>query len=149
VSWIKVLVAGSDPEKRGTLVNILMESGLEPMVASDIEEVRNILARKQLHIIFCEHNLSGGGFREILRMATQMGSLVEVVVSSMLGELDEYLHAMKLGAFDFVAPPYRGADIISIVDNACQHYLLRRKKESFFYVPPTAQILPSGGKAIA
>ena len=149
MSWIKILVAGSDPEKRRALVDILAESGLEPMVASDIEEVRNILARKQLHIIFCEHNLSGGGFQEILRIARQMRSMVEVVVSSMMGELDEYLEAMRMGAFDFVAPPYRGADIISIVDNACQHYLLRRKNEQLLYVPSDTRILPTSGNAVA
>jgi DNA-binding NtrC family response regulator len=145
MSWIKVLVAGSDSKKRGALVDILMESGLEPMVASDFEEVRSILVREQLHVIFCENNLPGGGFREIIRLATEMGSLVEVVVSSMLGELDEYLEAMKLGAFDFVAPPYRGADIISIVDNACQHYLRRRKNnKALFYLPSETDIRPRG-----
>ena len=150
MSWIKVLVAGSDPKKRAALVDILMESGLEPMVASDLDEVRDILARKQLHIIFCEHNLPGGGFQEILRIARRMRSLVEVVVSSMMGELDEYLDAMRLGAFDFVAPPYRGADIISIVDNACQHYLFRRKNsEAMFYVPQEAGVVTSGSKPIA
>jgi hypothetical protein len=54
---IQVLVVGSDVGKRTALVDILEECGLEPMIASNVEETR--------HVVFCEDNLPDGGFREI------------------------------------------------------------------------------------
>src|SRR5258707_1428876 len=105
MNLIQVLVVGSAVGKRKALVDILEECGLEPVIASNLGEVRNILGRRPIHVVFCEDNLPDGGFREILRLVKANRPEVQVVLSSMLGDVDEYIEAMNLGAFDFVAPP--------------------------------------------
>jgi DNA-binding NtrC family response regulator len=130
---IHVLVVGSDIGKRTALVDILEACGLEPMIASNVEETRQILARRPLHMVFCEDNLPDGGFREILRLVKANRPEIQVVVSSMLGDVDEYVEAMNLGAFDFIAPPYRSTEIVCVVDGACKRYRLKRKDETILY----------------
>ena len=147
MNWIQVLVVGSDVEKRTAIVDVLEECGLEPVIASSLEETRNILARRPMHVVFCEENLTDGGFREILRLVKATRPEIQVVVSSMLGDVDEYIEAMNLGAFDFIAPPYRGTEIISVVDSASKRYRLKRKDETIPYIP--AEELPHGGKSVA
>ena len=40
---IQVLVTGCDAGKRTALLNMLAEYGLEPMIASNVEETRQII----------------------------------------------------------------------------------------------------------
>ena len=145
MSFIQVLVVGSDVANRTALVDILEECGLEPVIASNVEETGNILARRPAHVVFCEDILPDGSFREILRLVKTTQPEIQVVVSSKLGDVEEYIEAMNLGAFDFIAPPYRGNDVVSVVDSACDRYRLRRKDESFVYV----QARPPGGASVA
>ena len=147
MSFIQVLVVGSDVENRTALVDILEECGLEPVIASKVKETGNILARRPAHVVFCEDNLSDGSFREILRLVKATRPEIQVVVSSKLGDVEEYIEAMNLGAFDFIAPPYRDTDVVSVVDSACDRYRLKWKDESFLYVQTGG--LPQGGGSVA
>ena len=147
MSWIQVLVVGSDVRKRTALVDILEECGLEPVIASNLEETRKILARTPMHVMFCEDYLPDGGFREMLRLVKATRPEIQVVVSSMLADVDEYIEAMNLGAFDFIAPPYRGTEIISVVDSASKRYRLKRKDEPVLY--NQTEELPQDGESVA
>ena len=63
---IQVMVAGCDAGKRTALFNMLEEYGLRPMIAANVEETRQILERRPMHVVFCEDRLPDGGFRDIL-----------------------------------------------------------------------------------
>ena len=126
---IQVLVTGRDAGKRTALLNMLEEYGLEPIIASSVEETRQILERRPMQVVFCEDRLPDGGFREILCLIKANRPEVQVVVSSMLEDVHEHIEAMNLGAFDFIASPYRSSEIISVVDGAYKRYRLKRKDE--------------------
>ena len=130
---IQVLVTGCDAGQRTALFNMLEEYGLQPMIAANVEETRRILERRPMHLVFCDDKLPDGGFREILCLVKANRPEVQVVVSSMLADVHEYIEAMNLGAFDFIAPPYRSSEIISVVDGAYRRYRLKRKDESVLY----------------
>ena len=130
---IQVLVTGCDAGKRTALLNMLAEYGLEPMIAANVEETRQILERRPMQVVFCEDRLPDGGFREILCLVKANRPEVQVVVSSMLGDVHEYIEAMNLGTFDFIAPPYRSSEIISVVHGAYRRYRLKRKDEDVLY----------------
>jgi DNA-binding NtrC family response regulator len=86
-----------------------------------------------MHVVFCEDRLPDGGFREILCLVKANRPEVQVVVSSMLGDVHEYIEAMNLGAFDFIALPYRSSEIISVVGGAFRRCRLKRKDEGVLY----------------
>ena len=115
MSGIQVLLASSDRQGRAELAKIVAECGVQPLTASSVEEVRALLLQGPIQLIFCQDDLPDGGFREILRLAKAARPIAQVVVSCRWGELEEYLEAMQLGAFDFIVPPYRPAEIVSIV----------------------------------
>ena len=84
-------------------------------------------------MVFCEDKLPDGSFREILCLVKANRPEVQVVLSSMLGDVHEYIEAMNLGTFDFIAPPYRSSEVISVVDGAYRRYQLKRKDEAGFF----------------
>jgi DNA-binding NtrC family response regulator len=117
---MEVLVASSDAETRTALANILGQFGMTPLIVVNVDEVRTALTRLSVDLVFCDESLPGGGFHQVLRLTKAVGSGVPLVVSSWLGDLDEYLEAMRMGVFDFIAPPYRHIEVESIVKSAYQ-----------------------------
>jgi len=123
MSQLQVLMACSDLECRIALGDILAQCGIEPARATNSVEVRTVLTRWPVNLVFCEAALPGGGFREVLRLTKATGGGIPLVVCSRLGDWDEYLKAMQFGVFDFIARPYRRAEVESIVNCARPIYL--------------------------
>jgi DNA-binding NtrC family response regulator len=91
-------------------------------VSSNVSEAQAVMRERSIGLVFCESDLPEGGFRPVLHTLKLAGSRAPLVVCSLLGELEEYLEAMQLGAFDFIRPPYRHAEVEVIVKSAlCEH----------------------------
>ena len=118
VSRPQVLVACSDPDRQRTLLSVLSQCGLEPVTSSTVGEARAILARQPIALVFCAAELPDGTFRDLLRAPEAAAAKVPVVVASRVHNTGEYLEAMRLGAFDFIACPYQRAEVERIVTQA-------------------------------
>ncbi|MGH9702831.1 MAG: response regulator [Candidatus Acidiferrales bacterium] len=112
----KVLVASSDLENGRSLSKLLVECGLDSAVVSSLEEARALLAKETISLVICDAQLTGGSFRELLPSSET--AKIPVVVASRLPDTRQYLEAMRLGAFDFIASPYRRAEMQHIVSSA-------------------------------
>jgi DNA-binding NtrC family response regulator len=118
---VEVLVASSDVENRSVLVDILGQQRAESLIASNVDEVQTILAKRPIDLVFCDETLPGGGFHYLLLLTKTIGGGLPLVLSSLLGELDCYLEAIELGLLDFVAPPFRATDVNSIIGRILQN----------------------------
>jgi len=116
MSQPQVLVANSDGARRDALAGILVQCGLRPLIANNMREVCALLAQHPVDAVFCEDCLPQGGFRQVLELTKATRSRVPLVVCSRLGELDQYLEAMHLGAFDFIVAPFRRDEVVFIIN---------------------------------
>jgi DNA-binding NtrC family response regulator len=115
-SRLRVLVTSSDPDNSRKLGSILSECGLDPVLTSTLEDSQSLLAKRDISLVFCDAQLADGTFRELLRLTE--AARIPVVVASRVHETPQYLEAMRLGAFDFIAPPYRRSEVEHIVASA-------------------------------
>ncbi len=113
----KVLVACSDPESRQKLLASLSQCGLDPVSSSTVREARVILSRQVIPLVICAADLVDGSFRDVLRLAGAAETKIPVVVASPREDTAEYLEAMQLGAFDFIACPYKHSEVEWIVSH--------------------------------
>lgn len=118
---LQILVVCSDPENRKTLLGVLTQCGLELIISSTVSEARAVLARQAFPLVICEADLAGGSFRDLLRATQAAGVRIPVVVASRLDNTHEYLEAMQLGAFDYIAGPFRRSDVEWIVSQALRN----------------------------
>ncbi len=121
-----VLIASSDLENRQALRAIFVELGLDPLCSASMEETRETLSSTPVSIIFCERRLSDGGFRELLGMAKKANPQVCVVVTSRMENRDEYLEAIRLGAFEVIPFPCYPTDVDWVVIRAMRHCRQKR-----------------------
>jgi len=107
----EVLIASSDLERRRALSNILTEIGVDALTTSTIVECREILTTEKVGLIFCDRILTEGNYRDVLNVSRGTSTKPRVVVTSSVADWDEFLEAMRLGAFDVIASPCRSTDV--------------------------------------
>jgi DNA-binding NtrC family response regulator len=110
VPW-QIVVASSDLENRRALMQILTRLGLDAVGVSNRVECDEVLKKQTVGLIFCERHLADGSYRDLLSTARSYPNKIRVVVTSKRADWDEYLEAMRLGAFDVIASPCRPTDV--------------------------------------
>ena len=120
----RVLIALADPASRRALSTLLSQHDAEPVFAMSMREARAVLAHEPVALVVCEDSLRDGSYRDLLPVARAAKGDVPVVVTSRTDNPEEYLEAMKLGAFDFVSEPFSRAELDRIVFNALNRALV-------------------------
>jgi len=92
-------------------MQVLTRQGLDPISASNASEAKETLQQERVGLVFCDRHLADGSYRDVLKAARSCREKVRLVVTSKRADWDEYLEAMRLGAFDVIASPCRPTDV--------------------------------------
>ena len=114
----RAIVACTDTEIRQRLLSVLSEFGLQPVLPETLDDVKGLITQKETVMAFVQPRFSDGNFQEILRAANGPRSRVPVILCSEFYDKELYIEAMSLGAFDYLAFPYRREDVEWVVNNA-------------------------------
>jgi len=99
---------------------MLARCGLKPVLSASVERSRGLLARRPVSLIFCDDELPDGSVARLLEEVRNGHSRIPVVVISRLENWDEYLRAMRLGAFDYISSPLRRGEVERVVAKALE-----------------------------
>ncbi len=113
-----VLVASSDMEERRNLVRVFEGLSMNVISCNGLSQATEVLSRQPVDLIFCDDNLADGSYRDLLAAGKTKQNAPRVVVTSRTGEWEEYLEAMRLGAFDVVRRPWHPTDVEMVVLHA-------------------------------
>jgi DNA-binding NtrC family response regulator len=114
---LDTLIVSSDLENRKSLLHILENLSLNVISCSALSEAEEVLSRQEVPLVFCDEILSDGCYRNLLS-AHKAGQRAPRIVVTIRGEWDEYLEAIRLGAFDVVRCPFRPTDIEMVIIHA-------------------------------
>jgi DNA-binding NtrC family response regulator len=114
----RAIVACVDPEIRHLLIDVLSELGLQPVLSETVDDVKVVLAEEETAMAFVQPSFGGVTFREVLEAAERPASGVSVIVCSEFYDKDLYIEAMALGAFDYLAFPYRHEEVAWVINHA-------------------------------
>jgi DNA-binding NtrC family response regulator len=115
---MKALMVFSDTSRMEGLNQALAGTKMETECCSSLSDLRTRLGRERRALVFCQARLPDGTFRDLLRLTGSPDSKIAVVVCSEFYEKGTYIEAMSMGAFDYVALPYRKSELEWIVGNA-------------------------------
>ena len=108
----QVLVVSSEPEDRRALTAILNREGWDTVCASRVSECREVLAGLNISLVFCDRRLPDGAYSDVLAIMRSLSRNVRLVVTSRLADWDEYLEALRYGAFELIVSPCRRSDVV-------------------------------------
>jgi DNA-binding NtrC family response regulator len=130
VPW-QVVIASADVEERRAMCNILAKQWLDPIVASTVRECKEIMAQESVGLMFCARSLADGDYRDLLVAARAAGRRIRIVLATRLTDWDEYLEAIRLGAFDVISAPSRPTDVEWMIIQALRDEHARTREITF------------------
>jgi DNA-binding NtrC family response regulator len=116
-----VLLATTDPEIRGTIIDLLRNHPIDVLCASQMEEIKLALAKRDVVACFCGFWLVDGTYRDVVRHLKSQRTEVPVIIlcaPTCPEEYRDYLAALNIRAFNFICYPYRRSDVESALHAA-------------------------------
>jgi DNA-binding NtrC family response regulator len=109
---------------------------LNVISCSALNQAREVLSRQEVLLVFCDQVLGDGSYRDLLLAGKARRGNLRVVVTVSTGEWDEYLEAMRLGAFDAVQCPLHPTDIELVVLRAARESreMMAYRSRQYVYV---------------
>ena len=124
---MNVLVVDDELGLRQTLTLILKAEGHDVRAACDGDDALRQLAAAPADIVLCDvrmPGLDGLGFLE--RYGTSGGGAL-VIMMSAYGDDDAAVEAIRRGAYDFIAKPFRADQVLLVLRKAIEREGLRRE----------------------
>ena len=120
-------IVDDDAQVRAATSFLLSTQGYVTRVYDDGED---LLSQASLApgCILLDLRMPGRTGSEVLAELTSRGVTLPVVMMSGHGDLAGAVAAMKLGAIDFIAKPYRERDLIAVIERALEADAVRRDK---------------------
>ena len=110
-SRAQVLVLSASRENHAVLSAALLTAGLVPLPCSSLYEARKHIGCDHITMVFCDDNLPDGDLKVVVEEASRLANPIPVIAISRTGEWDEFLEALRIGAFDYLALPPRRDEV--------------------------------------
>jgi two-component system response regulator AtoC len=127
---VKLLIVDDEPGLRQSLRLLLTDEGHSVAEAADGAAALARAAGEDFDVILCDVRMARMDGLEFLRRyrAAEGGALV--IMMSAYGAEESAIAAMKEGAYDYIAKPFRADEVILILRKAEEREKLRREVES-------------------
>ncbi len=122
----RVLLVDDEENVRLALRTYLRKQGFETDAAASADEALEILAREAFDFIVTDVRMPGKSGLELLASVRATRPSITVVVMSAYGSVDQALEAIKAGAYDYVAKPFKPEELVLVLRKASERESLRR-----------------------
>src|SRR5690242_15672720 len=126
---MKILVIDDELGLRHTLSIILTDDAHEVTVADDGKSALEITRGQVFDLVLCDVRMPGmDGFTFLDQYREQGGRGIAIMMSA-YGDDDAAVEAIRRGAYDFIAKPFRADQVLLIVHKAIERERLKAQIE--------------------
>jgi len=113
---IKVLVVDDEESARVALSKILTHDGYDVSAAGNGVEALEFLRNRDVDLIITDINMPEMNGLTFLRELNRIHPQSNVVMLTAYGEVESYLEAMNLGAFEYINKPVNYEDLKKVIN---------------------------------
>jgi DNA-binding NtrC family response regulator len=113
-----VLVVFPYNENLDGLLKAVAETGRVPLICHSFQEAQEVMKHEHIQVIICEDRLPDVALKDILKLANHRKRTIPVIITSRTGEWEEFLRALRQGAFDYLALPPRFEEVHRVLELA-------------------------------
>lgn len=117
---MRLLVVDDDPVFREELAALLTEEGNYARFASSVRKAIELMQEEEPDVVFTDLRMPRESGLELLREVRTRWPHVAVVVVTGYASVPTAVEAMKLGAFDYLAKPFRAQHVRQILHNVVE-----------------------------
>ncbi len=110
-----ILVVDDEENSRTGLSKILARSGYEVLTAGDGKEALGKVKAAPCNLIITDMKMPRMDGIELLREVKKLRPQIGVIMVTAYGEVDSYLEAMNLGAFEYLNKPIKVDDLKKVI----------------------------------
>jgi DNA-binding NtrC family response regulator len=111
----RALILTADEAAAAILPRVIQESGLQPISIGTLADLRSYHWNSTISLLLCEEQLPDGTFRDALNFLAGMARHIPVIVFSRIAEWENYLEAVRCGAYDCLRYPFRSGELERII----------------------------------
>ena len=127
---ITALLVHDRPEPMGSIRRALEYQRIETQSVKTCREVHQALwGHRPPHVVLADPRLLDGSWEDVLLLAAEGPTPVNVIVVSEVVDIALYLESIQRGAFDFIVPPMPLTDFTHVVRTAVDNALQRRQAQ--------------------
>jgi DNA-binding NtrC family response regulator len=116
----KILVVEDDPATSRMVAMALKSAGYEVEAARSCQAARHAMQRNPFDLLLCDLYLPDGTGLDLLREHHVNEGAAPVVMFTAQGSVETAVEAIREGAFDYLAKPFKIQDLLSLVDRALE-----------------------------
>jgi DNA-binding NtrC family response regulator len=114
-----LLVVDDDESMRDILLAILRRE-YDVHLASDLSEARQILQNFEIQVVLLDVRLNQEDGLTLLPEIKEMNEQIEVIVITVITDVKTAVHAMKLGAYDYINKEFNPEDLRAIISRVLE-----------------------------
>ncbi len=115
---LQALVISHSDETRSALSTALAPTGVVPILCESVSEGCRHLEHEDIKIVICDDGLPDRGLQKIVAEVGKRRIAVPVIATSRTGEWDEFLKALRVGAFDYLYLPSKSEEVARVISSA-------------------------------
>lgn len=115
-----ILVVDDEKDTCMLLSQVLEREGYIVDSANSGTEALEILKKKKIHLVLTDLKMPGMNGLELIREARKMKNKTRFIMMTAYGEIETYLDAINIGAFDYLNKPMELNDVRNAVKKALQ-----------------------------
>ena len=122
-----ILVVDDEENAREGLSKILSKEGYSVYMASNGKEAIEILRRQSFDLVITDMRMPLMDGFEVLREIKKMNENIGVIMITAYGEVESYLEAINMGAFEYINKPVRVNELKRVITKVLEE---RHRKAS-------------------
>ncbi len=125
----KVLIIDDEEKLRGLLARLIKLEGYAVTEANSLKAAHKAIETGEPDIILCDVKLPDGNGTDFIKEVKQKNSLIEIILLTAYGNIQDGVQAMKNGAFDYITKGDDNEKIIPLLNRATEKVQLRKRIE--------------------
>lgn len=122
-----LLIAEDDEALAAILEEYLSDSGYDITIVNRGDDALTLLQEKHFDIVLSDIVMPGAGGLDVLAASCSDPSKTLVLLMTGYSGIEDAIHAVEQGAYDFVSKPFQLPEIKVRIDNATKYQSLLRK----------------------
>jgi len=115
-SRARILVVDDEPRVAQTIRDLLMFAGFEVKTAHNGKQAINLLeSADHFDLVITDMKMPEMDGMELLRLTQELKKTLPVVVLTGCGTVDNGIHALEAGAYDYVLKPFNTQKLLLVV----------------------------------
>jgi len=123
----RILLVDDDLDFRKSVEIVLRKNGYDIVTADGLQMALDILKSQKMDLMITDLKMNDGTGMELLSKSKSIQNDMAVIILTAYGSIRNAVEAMRQGAYDYIAKPFRNEELLILVEKALENQEMRQE----------------------